>query len=581
MAVLMSGNQAFALGAWEAGVAVCSGYPGTPSTEILENVEKYKADLYCEWAPNEKVGFEVAAGACLTGARALTTMKHVGLNVAADPLMTLAFMGTNGGFVAIVADDPGMHSSQNEQDTRHYARFGKIPVLEPSDSQEAKDFLKYGFELSEKFRTPVIVRSTTRVSHSLSLVEPGKRITPPKAKFEGNPQRYIPLPANARPMRVNAEKRYHELVAEACQSPLNRIELADNKLGIIACGVAYQYVKEIWPDASVLKLGWAYPFPDDLIQEFAALVETLLVVEELDPIVEEHVRQMGIDCHGRDFVPGIGELSPSVLAGSRARMEGREWSPAAPPAEAKDLPVRPPVLCPACPHRGVFYALTQMDVIVNGDIGCYSLGALKPLAKVDTTLCMGGGVTLAHGMDKAGEKRPIVGMVGDSTFFHSGVTGLLNIAYNKGKSTIIVVDNHTTAMTGHQDHPGTGMTLMGTKTGKASIEAICRACGINRVVRINPYDLDNALKVLKAEIEADEPSVVISEAACVLLDKAPVSELRTIDEDACISCGKCLALGCPAIESRTGTPVINQLTCMGCSMCEQLCPTQAIAPVKK
>ncbi len=578
MSTLMSGNEAIARGAWEAGVKVAAGYPGTPSTEILENLSKYE-DVYCEWAPNEKVGMEVAVGACLTGVRSLTTMKHVGLNVAADPLMTLAYIGTVGGMVAVVADDPGMHSSQNEQDTRNYARFARIPVIEPSDSQEAKDYTKYAFEISEKFRTPVILRSTTRVSHSASIVETADRTAPKAPAFEKDPASFVPIPAWARPMRVKVEKRFFELTKASNESPLNRIEWKDKKIGIITSGITYQYVREVWPEASVLKLGWTYPFPDDMIKEFAAGVETLLVVEELDPIIEEHIKVLGIACHGRDYVSGIGELSSTAMMEVRAKLEGRSWTKPQPPAdETKDLPGRPPVLCSGCPYRGVFYVLSKMDVIVTGDIGCYSLGVAKPLSAMDTTLCMGGGITLAHGMDKAGEKRPVVGIMGDSTFFHSGMTGALNIAYNKGKSTIIILDNRITAMTGHQDNPGTGKTLMGESTYAVPIEDIVKSFGIKRIVTIDPYDLDNVKQVIKEELAADEPSVIISKAPCLLIDKKKLGNVYKIDSDTCVNCRACIGLGCPAIESKNGEPpTIDSQACVGCALCEQICPTQAIS----
>ena len=578
MKELLSGNEAIARGAYEAGVTVATGYPGTPSTEILEAAVAYKSDIYCEWSPNEKVAFEVAAGASLAGARCIVTMKHVGLNVAADPLLTLAYIGTVGGFVAVVADDPGMHSSQNEQDTRHYARFARIPVFEPSDSQEAKDYLMLGLEISEQYNVPVILRSTTRVSHSRSLVEQGERRMPERAVgFVKDPPRYVPIPAWARPMRVRAEERLHRLTKAAETSPANRIEWRERKLGIVTASVAYQYVRDIFPEASVLKLGWSYPFPDRLIREFAAGVERLLVVEELDDLVEEHIRSLGIQCEGRSVVPGIGELSPNVLAASRARLEGREVPSSPAVAQAADLPARPPVLCPSCPHRGVFYALHQLDVVVTGDIGCYSLGVLEPLSRIDTILCMGGGVTLAHGMQKAGENRKVVGIVGDSTFFHSGITGLLNIAYNRGTSTIIVVDNRTTAMTGHQDHPGTGRTLMGGETVAASIQEIGKACGIRRVRTVNPYDIEGTLQILKEEIEADEASLVVSSAACPLEARKKVGETQRINEEACVECRECLGLGCPAMEARDGRPVINEFMCGGCGLCAQVCPISAIA----
>jgi indolepyruvate ferredoxin oxidoreductase alpha subunit len=577
---LLSGNEAIARGAYEAGVTVAVGYPGTPSTEILENAVRYKSDIYCEWSPNEKVAFEVAAGASWTGARSIVTMKHVGFNVAADPLMTLAYIGTVGGMVICVADDPGMHSSQNEQDSRNYARFAKIPVLEPSDSQEAKDFIQLGLQISEEFRTPVILRTTTRVSHSRSLVEIGDRkMSGKKVGFEKNPPRFVPIPMWARQMRVAVEERTAKLQLSAKTSPANRIEWRDRELGIVTSSISYQYVREVFPEASVLKLGWSFPFPDDLIREFAGGVKKLLVVEELDNFLEEHIKSMGIACDGRNFVPGIGELSSPRLQASRAKMENKNFVPVAPVAQSADLPPRPPVLCPGCPHRGVFFALGKYDVIVTGDIGCYSLGVAAPLGRMDTILCMGGGVSVAHGMDKAGEPRKVVGIVGDSTFFHSGITGLLDIAYNKGKSTIIVVDNRTTAMTGHQDNPGTGRTLMGEATHEASIEEIGRACGIKRVRTINPYDLKTTLAAIEEEINTNEPSLIISKAVCPLRERKRVGPMHKISEDKCKKCGACLKLGCPAIESqgKGTTPMINPLLCAGCGLCAQVCKFGAIS----
>ncbi len=579
---LLSGNEAIGRGAFEAGVTVATGYPGTPSTEILEKAVEYKDVIYCEWSPNEKVAFEVAAGASLCGARVIVTMKHVGLNVAADPLMTLSYIGVEGGFVACVADDPGMHSSQTEQDTRHYARFAKIPIFEPSDSQEAKDFLRLALELSEAYRTPVILRSTTRVSHSKSLVELGERVELDREiGFIKDPPRHVPIPIWGRVMRRNLETRLANLEGEASRSKANRIEWRDKGLGIIAPGIAYQYVREVWPDASVLKLGFSYPFPDALIREFASGVERVLVVEELDDFLEEHVLAMGITCAGQAFIPGVGELSPTVLRTARARMEGAKPSVSEPPAYAQGLPARPPVLCPGCPHRGVFWALGRHDVVVTGDIGCYSLGVFKPLDRIDVILCMGGGISMAHGMDKAGEPEKVVGIVGDSTFFHSGVTALLDIAYNKGKSTIIVVDNRTTAMTGHQDHPGTGRTLMGEKTGEASIAEIGRACGIKRVQVINPYDLENTLKVITEEIEADEPSLIVSVAPCPLHEHKPVGVRKAIDEEKCEGCRLCLKLGCPAIEGGNGKPHISEYLCSGCGLCVQVCRHGAVITVEE
>jgi indolepyruvate ferredoxin oxidoreductase alpha subunit len=580
---LLSGNEAIARAAYEAGVTVAAGYPGTPSTEILETLSRHRDEVFCEWAPNEKVAFEVAAGACLTGARCLVTMKHVGLNVAADPLMTLAYEGVVGGVVACVADDPGMHSSQNEQDTRHYGRFAKVPLLEPADSQEAADFTRLGLEISERFSTPVILRSTTRVSHSRSPVVLGERSLPARAiGFEKNPPRHVPVPIWGRPMRVRLEQRLQELAQEADRSPMNRIEWRERSLGIIACGIAYQYVREAFPEASVLKIGWTFPFPDARIREFAAGVDKLLVVEELDGIVEEHVRSLGITCTGKEVVPAIGELSTDILLASRRKLEGQGEAPAAElPTACRELPSRPPVLCAGCPHRGVFYGLGRFDVVVTGDIGCYSLGTFPPLSRIDTILCMGGGISMAHGMERAGNPRKVVGVVGDSTFFHSGITGLLDIAYNKGASTIIVLDNRTTAMTGHQCHPGTGKTLMGKETFTASIEEIGRACGIPNVATINPYRLDQVHETLKKAIEADEPWLIVARAVCPLAARHKVGPVLKVNQERCVDCRLCLKLGCPAIECNGGKPQVNPLLCIGCGLCRQICPHQAFEEREK
>lgn len=575
---LMSGNEAIARGAYEAGVTVGAGYPGTPSTEVLENLIKYRPEVYCEWSPNEKVAFEVAAGASIAGARSIVTMKHVGLNVAADPLMTLSYITVEGGFVACVADDPGMHSSQNEQDTRNYARFARVPLFEPSDSQEAKDFTKLAIQISERYRTPVILRSTTRVSHSRSLVAWEDRKNAKRmVGFVKDPSRFVPIPVWGRPMRQRLEERMGRLKKEAESSGANRIEWRDRSLGIITASIAYQYVREVWPDASVLKLGFSYPFPDALIGEFASGVEKVLVVEELDDILEQHVKSLGINCRGREFVPGIMELSVDRLQIARAKLEARVPPKEEPPLFWEELPPRPPVLCPGCPHRGIFYALGKHDVVVTGDIGCYSLGAFKPLDRMDTILCMGGGVSMAHGMDKAGEPRKVVGVVGDSTFFHSGITGLIDIAYNRGKSTIIVLDNRTTAMTGHQDHPGTGRTISGERTTAISIEEIGRACGIERVSLINPYDLESTQRAIDEEMKADLPSLIVSRAPCPLRERRRVGRLRMIDSEECKGCKLCLKLACPAIELQGDTPRINALFCSGCGICEQVCPAKAIA----
>jgi indolepyruvate ferredoxin oxidoreductase, alpha subunit len=578
---LLSGNEAIARGAWEAGVTVATGYPGTPSTEILESIRAHKGDIYCEWSPNEKVALEVAAGASLAGARTIATMKHVGLNVAADPLMTLAYIGTVGGLVICVADDPGMHSSQNEQDSRHYARSAKVPILEPSDSQEAKDFLRLALEISESCLTPVILRSTTRVSHSSSAVTLGERVPPAAAPgFQKNPQRFVTIPLYSRPMRVRLEERLAVLTSMANVSFANRIEWGDRSLGIIAEGIAYQYVKEIAPEASVLKIGWVWPFPDDLIREFAAGVKRLIVVEELDPILEEHVHSLGIACEGRSLVPGIGELSSDTLAAALGK--GVSKGPAAAPA---DLPARPPVLCPSCPHRGIFFALGKFDVVVTGDIGCYSLGVFPPLKRIDTILCMGAGISMAHGMQKAqematpasGEKRKVVGIVGDSTFFHSGITGLLDIGYNKGASTIIVVDNRTTAMTGHQEHPGTGRTLLAEETTTATVEDFGRACGMKNIMTVDPYDLKATTEVIRGALDSSEPTLIVARSPCPLYTKKSVGPARRVDQELCKKCKACLRLGCPAIEWVNDEIHVSELLCGGCALCEKVCKEGAFA----
>lgn len=578
--VVLSGNEAFARGAWEAGVNIAAAYPGTPSTEILENLVKYP-DVYCQWSPNEKVALEFAAGAALAGARSLACMKHVGLNVAADPLMTLSYIGIKGGMALIVADDPGMHSSQNEQDTRHYARFAKVPILEPSDSEEARDYIGLAFEISEQFRTPVIVKSTTRVSHSKSIVALGER-KPHKANgYEKNPQLYVPVPIYGRKMRISLEERLQKLQEYACTMPQNLCIERSQDLGIITSGIAYQYAAEIFPEASFLKLAMPFPFPDELILKFSKMVKRLLIVEELDNILEEHIRSLGIAAEGRKYIPGIGELSLDVMEQARKKFEGK--SKMEKPAEkpAPKVPPRPPVFCPGCPHRGVFYEISKLKPVVIGDIGCYSLAVFPPLSAMDMILCMGAGISSAHGAQKADTGQKIVGVVGDSTFFHSGITGLLDIGYNKGKLVIFVLDNRSTAMTGHQEHPGTGRTLMGQPTHQASIEAFARACGINRVVKVDPYDLPKLRKVIKEEMEADEASVIITEAPCILIDHSRVKEPMRIESDKCKSCGLCLKLSCPGLEKKEGQGEkfkveVNPVLCRGCELCVQVCPFGAI-----
>ena len=583
MKQLLSGNEAFARGIYEAGVKLAVGYPGTPSTEILENcVKSYKDAVHCEWAPNEKVALEVAAGAAMTGVRAVVTMKHVGLNVAADPLMSISYTGTPGGLVIIVADDPGMHSSQNEQDSRHYARFAKVPVLEPSDSTEARDFLKRAMEISEEYRTPVIIRTSTRVSHSRSMVEFGERTEPREACFQKDPGNCVLVPAVARKIRLKVEERLKKLAEDNNEKlGLNRVEKGSKELGVVTEGIAYQYVKEIFPEASVLKLGCAFPVPERLMKDFAASVDRVLVVEEVEDFTELNMKAIGISCEGKAFVPNIGELSPDVLRQSRALMEGRE-ADAAPCCEAvleTPLPNRPPTLCAGCPHRGIFYALKKFDVNVTGDIGCYSLGVQPPLATLDTIICMGTGFSMAHGMAQSGQQRKVVGVLGDSTFFHSGITGLLNTAWNKANCVLIVLDNRITAMTGHQDNPGTGHTLMGEESIAASVEEIGRACGMKNIASFDPLNQEETHAVLKKAIESDEPWLLVSRSPCVLIMKQRKGNIRNIDSEKCKNCKSCLKTGCPAIEcvGKGAKPTINAMSCNGCGLCNQVCKFGAIS----
>ena len=592
MATLLTGNESIARGAFEGGVTAAFGYPGTPSTEILENLAKYKDHgVYAEWSPNEKVALEAAAGASISGARTLVTMKLVGLNVAADPLMTLSYIGVVGGMVVVVADDPGQDSSQTEQDTRHYARLAKVPCLEPADAAEARDFVVRGFELSEKWRCPVILRTTTCVAHSRALVEEREPRPRNETKFTPDLKQFVPLPIFGRVLRRKVEERLDAQAAEAAASDLNSvIRRPGRALGIVSHGVTALHAAEVFSDASVLKIGWGWPFPDALLRDFAASVDRLLVVEEGDPILEEHIRSLGIACDGKGVVPRCGELTPAVLYGVRRALFPELALPPlpAPVPEAADLPARPPMLCPGCPHRGLFLALTHFDVIVTGDIGCYSLGAFPPLSRTDALLCMGAGFTMAHGMQKAGEKKPVVGVVGDSTFFHSGITGLLDAVYNKSAATFVVVDNRITAMTGHQDHPGTGVTLLGEPTKAASIEGIARACGVERIRVVNPYDQKETVEALREELAAPEPSLVISRAPCPLHIRRPLGPPRAIDPTKCVGCKACLKCGCPAIELAAAgavqgadaarpRPRINATMCNGCGLCDQLCKFGALS----
>ena len=574
--VIMLGNEAIARGAYEAGVKVSSAYPGTPSTEISEYLVQYRDDVYEEWAPNEKVATEVAVGASLAGVRSMACMKHVGLNVAADPLYSVSYMGVNGGLVIVVADDPGLYSSQNEQDTRMVARAAQIPVIEPSDSAEAKDFFKAAFELSEKFDRPFIFRTTTRLAHSQGLVELEERVEPEDRPYVKNIQKNVMMPGNAKIRHVEIEKRNLELAEEANTLPLNRVEMHDTKIGVITSGIPYQYVREALPDASVLKLGMVNPLPRKLIEEFAEKVDTLYIVEELDPVIEEQVKSWGIKAIGKEIFTIQGEYSANMLRQAILKQDLNLEAPAAAPG-------RPPILCPGCPHRSVFYVLNKLKMHAAGDIGCYTLGAVAPLSVIDTTMCMGSSISTLHGMEKAKGKEYIkdwVAVIGDSTFMHTGVNSLMNMVYNKATGTVIILDNSTTGMTGHQDHAATGKTLQGDPTYAISIPGICRAMGIKNVYEINAFDIALLEKTIKEETAKDEISVIITKTPCVLLDKRK-KPLYTAHEDKCKKCGMCMKPGCPAMtKNEDGTIHIDDTMCTGCGLCETLCKFDAIELVK-
>ena len=574
--VIMLGNEAIARGAYEAGVKVSSAYPGTPSTEISEYLVQYRDDVYEEWAPNEKVATEVAVGASLAGVRSMACMKHVGLNVAADPLYSVSYMGVNGGLVIVVADDPGLYSSQNEQDTRMVARAAQIPVIEPSDSAEAKDFFKAAFELSEKFDRPFIFRTTTRLAHSQGLVELEERVEPEDRPYVKNIQKNVMMPGNAKIRHVEIEKRNLELAEEANTLPLNRVEMHDTKIGVITSGIPYQYVREALPDASVLKLGMVNPLPRKLIEEFAEKVDTLYIVEELDPVIEEQVKSWGIKAIGKEIFTVQGEYSANMLRQAILKQDLNLEAPAAAPG-------RPPILCPGCPHRSVFYVLNKLKMHAAGDIGCYTLGAVAPLSVIDTTMCMGSSISTLHGMEKAKGKEYIkdwVAVIGDSTFMHTGVNSLMNMVYNKATGTVIILDNSTTGMTGHQDHAATGKTLQGDPTYAISIPGICRAMGIKNVYEINAFDIALLEKTIKEETAKDEISVIITKTPCVLLDKRK-KPLYTAHEDKCKKCGMYMKPGCPAMtKNEDGTIHIDDTMCTGCGLCETLCKFDAIELVK-
>ncbi len=574
--VIMLGNEAIARGAYEAGVKVSAAYPGTPSTEISEYLVQYKDEVYCEWAPNEKVATEVAVGASLAGTRAMSCMKHVGFNVAADPAYSVSYMGVNGGLVIVVADDPGLYSSQNEQDTRMVARAAKLPVVEPSDSAEAKEFLKMAFELSEQFDRPVVYRTTTRLAHSQGIVELGERQVPEDKPYEKNIQKNVMMPVNAKLRHVEIEKRNEELAQAANELPMNRVEMNDTRIGVITSGIPYQYVKEALPEASVCKLGLVNPLPKKMIEEFAAKVDTLYIVEELDPVIEEQVRSWGIPCTGKEIFTVQGEYSANML---RQAVLGEDLELKAPAR----VPGRPPILCPGCPHRSVYYVLNKLKMHAAGDIGCYTLGAVAPLSVVDTTMCMGSSISTLHGMEKAKGRDYIknwVAVIGDSTFLHTGVNSLMNMVYNHASGTVLILDNSTTGMTGHQDHAATGKTLMGEPTYAVDIPGLCRAMGVPNVTVVNAFDIAALEKVIKKETAKEQVSVIITKAPCVLLSKAK-KPVYAADADRCKKCGMCMKPGCPAMtKNEDGTIRIDDTMCTGCGLCEKLCKFGAIELVK-
>ena len=572
----MLGNEAFARGLYEAGCRIASSYPGTPSTEITEEFAKFP-EVYAEWAPNEKVAMETAIGASFGGARSFCGMKHVGLNVAADPLYTASYTGVNGGMVVAVADDPGMHSSQNEQDSRHHAIASKVPMLEPSDSAECRDFVKEAFEISESFDTPVIVRMSTRVAHSQSAVELGERVERPLKPYEKNPAKYVMMPAFARRRHVTVEERTLKLVEFAETSPLNRVEIEEGAaFGVITSGAAYEYVKEaLGAKASVLKLGMVNPLPVKLIRDFAAKFETVYIVEELDGVIEAHCRSIGVDnVKGKEVFGLIGELSQAIVA-EKLLGEVKHFA-----TLGEDVPVRPPVMCAGCPHRGLFYNLKKLGVMVSGDIGCYTLGATPPLSAMDTAVCMGASISGLHGFNKArGEEsgHRSVAVIGDSTFMHSGVTGLVNVAYNASNTKTVILDNSITGMTGHQQNPTSGKNLRGEPASAVDLEALCKAVGIKRVRVVDPYKLAETEKALKEELEADEASVIISRRPCALLKNVKHNPPLKVDAAKCVGCKMCMKLGCPAISIKDGKAVIDHTQCVGCGICREQCKIGAIS----
>lgn len=586
---LLSGNEAVAWGAWESGVRIAAAYPGTPSTEILETLAPMP-DVYAEWTPNEKVALDVAVGAAYAGKRAMAVMKHVGLNVAADSFFYVSMTGTEAALVIVCADDPFMHSSQNEQDNRHYAKFARVPCLEPADSQEARDFVGVALDISEQFDTPVLLRLTTRISHSYGVVElKGTRPPQPTEKptYHVDTAKYVMVPGNARQRHPVVEERVARLAEFAETFAHNRVELRDSSLGIVCNGVAYQYAREVFPNASILKLGMTYPIPTKLIRDFASQVERLIVIEELDPFIEEEIRQLGIPVEGKSIFPICGELDQRIVR-ERAIEAGLLPSSAHVPVVNTNkgpLPPRPPILCPGCPHRGVFHVTNKLKLVVNGDIGCYTLAFLPPLGALHTCGCMGASIGVAHGVAKAGVAQRNVAVIGDSTFFHTGMPALLNVAYNQGNTITIILDNRTTAMTGHQENPGTGRTLQGAETPAADFEALARAMGIQRVHTVDSYNLKEVETALRDCLAANEPAVVVARRECALLPEVKKGWIPLrVDEERCNGCGLCFRVGCPALvksdvlDAKTGKPKarIDPLLCTGCEICAQVCARQAI-----
>ncbi|WP_276619329.1 indolepyruvate ferredoxin oxidoreductase subunit alpha [Syntrophomonas wolfei] len=579
MKKLMIGNEAIARGAYEAGATVATAYPGTPSTEIVSTFADYEG-LYAEWAPNEKVALEVGVGASIGGARTLVAMKHVGVNVAADPLYTFSYTGVNAGLVLVSADDPGMHSSQNEQDNRGYGRFAKVPVIEPADSQEALDFTRLAFDISEEFDTPVMLRVTTRLSHSQTLVETGERVEVGLKSYKKDAPKYVMLPGFARLRHVEVEKRILQLKEYAETTDLNRMEWGDKSIGIITSGVSYQYLREVMPEVSVLKLGMVNPLPEKLIRSFAAEVDRLIVLEELEPVIEEQLKAWGLKVEGKELFTLLGEYSPEMIEEVLLGISSRKGS-----GLDQEIPPRPPLMCPGCPHRGVFHTLKKMKLHVMGDIGCYTLGALSPLDGMDACVCMGASIGMSLGMEKAnGEDfaRKVVAVIGDSTFVHSGITPLIDVVYNQGTSTVIILDNDTTAMTGHQDHPATGKTIRNLPTRKLDLPALVKAIGIEHVRIVDPLQLDEFRQTLEEELNRREASVIIAKRPCALLvKKAPDKEFY-VDPELCKSCKLCIKIGCTGIywveENRKA--VINPNTCVACGLCPQVCTFEAIKIVE-